>query len=159
MKKNDHRKITDLLAMLVFGIFAVCVAMVLLTGAGAYKKLTDRGTAAYEHRVAVRYLTTRFHQAPAVQVEEFCGLQALTIREEIDGRGYVTRVYCHDGHIRELFAAASAEVSPEDGETVLEAKDLTFDREDGLLTVQITHPDGETQQLLLWLPEWKEDAP
>lgn len=156
MKKNDHRKITDLLALLVFGVFALCVAAVLLTGAKTYKNLTERGSAVYEHRVAARYLTTRFHQAPSVQVGAFCGLQALTIREEIGGRTYLTRVYCYEGHIRELFAAESAEVSPGDGETVIEAEELTFRLDGQILTVEITHPDGERQQLLLSLPQWKE---
>ena len=96
MRKNDHKNLTDLLALLVFGIFALCVAAVLLTGAGAYKKLTDRGTESYDKSMAVRYLTTRFHQAPRVQVEDFSGLQAMTVREEIGGRVYKVSHYLRE---------------------------------------------------------------
>lgn len=159
MKRNDHRKMTDLLALLVFGVFALCVAAVLLTGAKTYKNLTERGSAAYEHRVAARYLTTRFHQASVVQVEDFCGLQAMTVWEEINGKTYLTRVYCYEGHIRELFSAESTAVSPGDGEIVTEAEGLTFAQDGDILTVEITHPDGTAQQLLLALPQWKEAAP
>lgn len=159
MRKNDHKNLTDLLALLVFGIFALCVAAVLLTGAGAYKKLTDRGTDSYEKSMAVRYLTTRFHQAPRVQVEEFSGLQAMTVREEIGGRVYVTRVYCYDGYIRELFAAESTQVHPGDGEILLAAENLDFSVVDEILTVEIAHSDGDVQQLYLWLPQWKEVSP
>lgn len=159
MRKNDHRNITDLLALAVFGIFALCVAAVLLTGAGAYRNLTDRGTDSYEQRVAVRYLTTRFHQAPNVQIEDFCGLQSMTVREEIDGRVYVTRVYCQDGYIRELFAGENVDVSPEDGEILLEAESLAFSVNDDILTVEIGHHGGGTQTLSLWLPGWKEVSP
>ena len=159
MRKNDHRNLTDLLALLVFGIFALCVAAVLLTGAGAYKKLTDRGTDSYGKRVAVRYLTTRFHQAPNVCLEDFSGVQAMTVREEIGGRTYVTRVYCYDGHIRELFAAESAAVSPDDGEILFAAEELSFSVAEEMMTVEIVHPDGVEQQLFLWLPDWKEAAP
>ena len=159
MRKNDHRNLTDLLALLVFVIFALCVAAVLLTGAAAYKKLTDRGTDSYEKRVAVRYLTTRFHQASNVCLEDFCGLQTMTVREEIGGRTYVTRVYCYDGHIRELFAAESTVVSPGDGEILFEAEDLLFSVDEQMMTVEIVHPDGAEQQLFLWLPDWKEAAP
>lgn len=158
MRNNGHRKMTQLMALLVFGLFALCVAAVLLMGGRTYQTLTRRDTAANSHRVAVRYLTTRFQQAPAVQVEDFCGLQALTAREEIDGRVYLTRVYCHEGTIRELFVAESAQVSPNDGEIVLEADGLSFSREDQLLTVEIAHPDGTCQRLLLALPKWKEGA-
>lgn len=156
MKNNGHRKITDLLALLVFGIFALCVAAVLLMGARTYNTLTGRGSEVYERRVTARYLTTRFHQAEAVQVEDFCGYSAMTIREEISGKTYLTRVYCHEGSIRELFAAESTEVFPEDGEIVMEAESLTFSLEDQLLSVEITHADGSVERLLLALPEWKE---
>ena len=145
--------------MLVFGVFALCVAAVLLTGGKTYQTLTQRGSMAHSRRVAVRYLTTRFQQAPTVRVEDFCGLQALTAREEIGGKTYLTRVYCHEGTVRELFSAENAQVAPEDGEIVLEAEKLTFSQEDRLLTVEITHPDGSCQYLLLALPEWKEVSP
>lgn len=156
MKNNGHRKITQLLALLVFGVFALCVAAVLLTGAQTYQTLTQRGSRANSQRIAVRYITTRFQQAPEVRVEDFCGLQALTVREEIDGKVYLTRVYCHEGTVRELFSAEHAQVGPKDGEAVLEAEKLAFSVENGLLTAQITHGDGTLQELLLALPEWKE---
>lgn len=159
MKNNDHRNITDLLALAVFGIFALCVAAVLLTGATVYRGLTEHGADSYEQRVAARYITTRFHQAPAVQIEDFCGLQAMTVREEIGDRVYVTRVYCHDGYIRELFAAEHAAVVPDDGEILLAAEELAFSVDEELLTVLVSHQSGEIQQMLLWLPEWKEAAP
>ena len=156
MKNNGHTNITQLLALLVFGVFALCVAAVLLMGGRAYQTLTQRGSEAHSQRVAVRYLTTRFQQAPAARVEDFCGLEALTIREEIHGKIYITRVYCHEGTIRELFSAEQAQVLPGDGEIVLEADQLTFSQDEQLLTVEITHPDGCVQQILLALPEWKE---
>lgn len=159
MKKNQYRKMTDILALTVFGVFALCVAAVLLTSAKVYQKLTDQATESYEHRVAQRYLTTRFHQSPHVHLEDFEGLQTMTIREEIDGRAYVTRVYCHEGYIRELFAAESAAVSPDDGEIILAAENLTFSVDGELMSVVITHPDRKTQELFLWLPAWKGAAP
>lgn len=156
MKGTEYRKTTDLLALLVFGVFALCVAAVLLTGAKTYRTLTDRAEESHAHRVVVRYLTTRFHQAPRVQVEDFCGLQALVIPEEIDGRTYLTRVYCYEGQLRELFSGEDTAVAPGDGEVVLALRGLTFSVGEGILWVEITHLDGEMQRLLLNLPEWKE---
>ena len=159
MKKNDHRSITGFALLLVFGLFALCMTALLLTGIRVYGNLTDRAAQSHGCRTAARYLTTRFHQAPNVQLGEFSGLQAMTIREEIGGRTYVTRVYCHEGHIRELFAAESAQAFPGDGEIILPAEELTFTADGQLLTVEITHPDGEVQRLYLCLPDWKEEAP
>ena len=159
MKNNTHRKLTQLLGLLVFALFAVCVAAVLLSGVKSYQTLTRRGAMAHEQRVAVRYLTTRFRQAPSVRVEDFCGLQTLTIREEIQGKTYLTRVYCYEGSIRELFSGESAKVTPKDGEEVLAAQELSFSQEGRQLAVEIVHPDGATHTLVLALPEWKEDTP
>ena len=159
MKKIDHRSITGFASLLVFGLFALCIAALLMAGVGVYGKLTDRAAQSHGYRTAARYLTTRFHHAPNVQIGEFSGLQALTVREEIGGRAYVTRVYCHDGHIRELFAAESTQALPGDGEIILPAEQLTFAADGQLLTVEITHTDGEVQKLYLWLPGWKEAAP
>ena len=156
MKHNGHRKITELLGLLVFGLFALCVASVLLMGSKTYQVLTQRANEASSHRVAVRYLATRFHQAPEVVLEDFCGLQTLTIREEIHGKVYLTRVYCYEGTVRELFSGEKAQVTPADGEIVLEAEKLTFIQTGSLLTAEITYPDGNSQQVLLALPEWKE---
>ena len=48
-----------LAALLLFGLFAFCVLAVLLTGAGAYRRLTARDQAAYEWRSCTQYIATR----------------------------------------------------------------------------------------------------
>ena len=159
MDNKGHRKITDLLALLVFAVFALCVAAVLLLSARTYNTLTQRGSRTYEHRIAARYLTTRFQQAESVYPEDFCGLSAMTVRDEINGRNYLTRVYLYEGTVRELFSGENAAVSPGDGEIVMEAQALSFQVQDGLLTAQITLDDGTVERILLWLPKWKEAAP
>lgn len=160
MKNSLYQgKITELLALLVFGIFALCTALVLLTGAGIYRDLTHRGSENFESRTAAQYISTRVRQAGTVSVENFGGTEALTLREIIDGESYVTRVYCYDGGIRELFALENAGVSPENGEVILPAADVAFFLADGLLNVQITHSDGTGQELFLFVPLGKAVGP
>jgi len=160
MKRNaDHRKTTGLLTLLVFGIFALCLGAVLLTGAKVYRNLTRRDSIAHDHRIAVRYLTTRLRQAPEVTVEDFGGVDALTIREDFGGKTYLTRVYFYDGFIRELFSGETAALSPEDGQKILEAEGLYVSLDGNLLTVDITTADGLSQRLLLTHATWKEALP
>lgn len=144
-----HNKTTSLLTLAVFGVFALCLAAVLLMGAGTYRNLVQQGEEAHRYRIAARYVTTRFHLGMEIKIEDFYGLQAMTVREELGGRTYLTRVYCHEGSIRELFSGEQAAVSPGDGEIVLEAESLTFQQEENLLRVCILHTDGHEQQLLL----------
>lgn len=133
----EHRtsRTTGLLALLVFLLFALCVLLVLLTGAGVYRGLVRRGEESFAQRTTVQYLATRVRQARTVTVQDFHGCKALVIPETIDGDTYLTRVYCHDGWLWELFSTDTADLSPEDGERVLEAEDLQFHLEGTLLTV------------------------
>lgn len=141
-----QRKITDLLALLVFAVFALCILLVLLTGAGAYRNLVRQGQTQYHSRTALQYLSTRVRQAESVALEDFEGCEALACRERVGEKTYVTRVYCFDGWLRELFCAEMAQLSPEDGEKVLEADRISFQLETDLLTVQT---DGGKLTLLL----------
>ena len=134
----EHKtsRTTGLLALLVFLLFALCLLLVLLTGAGVYRGLVRRGEERYAARTTVQYIATRVRQAGDVAVEEFGGCKALVFPETIDGERYLTRVYCHEGWLMELFSTGTAELSPEDGERVLEAEDLQVQLEGNLLTVR-----------------------
>lgn len=151
---QKFHKLTDLMALLVFAVFAVCILLVLLTGADVYRNLADSGQAQYNRRTAARYITTRVRQADtagAVSVEDFEGEDALVLRETVNGRTYLTRVYCYGGFLRELFTAEDGSFSPEDGEKLLEAESFSVTREGRLLHAQITLPEGSTQSLTLFL--------
>ena len=51
MKKRPIRhQIDGLIALLLFGVFSVCILAVLLTGADAYRRLTDRDQAALDRK-------------------------------------------------------------------------------------------------------------
>ena len=73
-KEQENSKITGLMALLVFAVFAVCVLGVLLTGAGVYKRLVGSGAEDYSRRTAAQYVTTRVRQADragSVGLEDF----------------------------------------------------------------------------------------
>ncbi len=154
MKQNSPKtKLTDLAALVVFGVFALCLLLLLLTGADVYGRLVDRGQSSHTRRTAVQYLATRVHQAeqPAVTVEDFCGLDALALGETINGRGYVTLVYCYEGWLWELFAAEGGDFSPEDGQRLTEAEKLSLKLEDGLLSGTLHFADGTSEEIFLYL--------
>jgi len=157
VKKTRHQ-IDGAFVLLLFGIFAVCVLMVLLTGAGSYQRLTERDSASYSRRTAVQYVAAKVRGADAagcVTVSDFAGDadggDTLFLKETVDGADYCTRIYYDDGYIRELFTAADAAVSPEDGEKVLAARGLSFSAADGRLTVTATDENGAVTSLTLAL--------
>ena len=146
-ERNGKFSIDGVLALVLFGIFALCVLAVLLLGARAYQRLTERGQESYQERTAAQYIVTRVRQADnkgAVSLGSVGSVEALELTEYIDGTAYVTRVYCYDGYICELFSASTLEFQPADGERILSAQSVDFTLEDGLLTAEITGEDGKT---------------
>ena len=142
------------MALLLFGVFAVCLMVVLLTGADSYQRLTERDQAASDSRTCAQYLATRVRQADedqAVAVEQFGGSDALCFRQSIVGEEYVTRIYVHDGWLMELFSPAWAELEPADGERIMSARSLEAEEQDGLLRLSVAPEDGEAVEVLLSL--------
>ena len=144
--KKKFTKMTDLPTLLVFTVFAVCVLMVLLYGARVYGQLAQQGEESFRLRTAAQYLRTRVWQAEVVSITDFDGCDALTLKETIDGTDYLTRVYCHEGFLRELFCAESASLSPEDGEKILSLESLKMELDGDLLVLK-----AENCRLLLQL--------
>ena len=141
--KKKREAITRLGALLVLAVFVLCVLLVLLTGADLYRELVEKGERSFLRRTASQYLTTRVRQAGSVEIGSFDGCEALVLEEE----GAVTKVYCYDGWLRELYALPGGAFSAGDGEKVLEAEEFSVTQEENLLTLTL---DGDV--LYLWLP-------
>jgi type II secretory pathway component PulJ len=142
-----------LLALLLFAVFAVCVLSVLLTGADAYQRLTERDQASFQARTAAQYIATRVRQADkqgGLSVQTFGDGNALVLSEELEGETYLTWVYCYDGSLRELFTAAGNDLPPESGEKVLSADALRLELDGSRLTAQVLE-DGAWQTVTLYL--------
>lgn len=130
LRQKNH--MSGLLALLLFGVFAVCILSVLLMGADAYQHLTERDDASYDRRTAAQYIAAKVRQADTLG-RVFPGSfddsdpdaqSTLFLTEEIDGETYATRIYYYDGYIRELFGRADESFAKADGEKVLEAGDF-----------------------------------
>lgn len=152
MKRKKY--LYAVLVLCLFFVFAGCIMAVLLSGAEVYQKIVARDQEAYQQRTAVQYISNRVRQVPGpgrVTVESFSGLNCLCIRESIEGTEYVTRIYCFDGWMRELFTGTAGSFSGEDGEKVLPAQALSFVLEGSLLRAELTEPEGGVTRWALTL--------
>lgn len=153
-ERSGKRSISGIAAALVLCLFAIMILSVLLSGAGAYQRLTARGRESYDSRSCAQYVATKLRQAPSAEsvgLRSFGGSDCLCITEEIDGEEYVTRVYCHDGWIMELFTLAEGEFAPEDGEKILEAASLELSLENNILRAEIIDGSGAGSEIFLSL--------
>lgn len=158
-KRTIEHHLDGLIALLLFGVFAACVLTVLLTGADAYQRLTERDRETFNRRTCVQYVTSRVRQSDRqglISVSDFGGESALVLMDP--GGDYVTRIYCHEGYLMELYTDVLSDMAPEDGETVLEAQAVEFSLEGGLLTVTAVDAGGTTSTLKLSLRSGEEAA-
>ena len=160
--RSGKRSISGLAALILLGVFAAGILTVLLTGASAYKDLTERDAMSYDSRTCVQYLTTKVRQAPApgaVVLSDFGDGDSLLIREEIDGNEYWTQIYCHNGWMMELFTLANAGLAPEDGEKILPVQSMNMERSGDLLQLDILDGNGTENTVLLTLRGGEGAAP
>ena len=161
-ERSGKRSISGLSALILLGVFAVGILSVLLGGAHAYKRLTQRDAVSYDSRTCVQYLATKVRQAPApdaVVLSRFGEGDCLRICEQVAGCEYWTQVYCHDGWMMELFTAADAGLLPEDGEKILPLRGLEMERSGDLLRLEIVDGNGTENTILLNLRGGKGAAP
>lgn len=154
MNKTSGSKnsISGLAALLVFGIFAVCVLLVLLQGANTYQKIHARGQESFAERTSMQFLAAKIRQADGpVMLTSFGDGEALLFNEEVNGENYTTWIYTYDGWLREYFGPAGDEPMPELGEPVLEAGALSMNLEDDLLRILLEDEHGESHELQLYL--------
>ena len=159
-EKHNQSNLTALAPLLIFLIFTICILTVLLTGADIYKKISLRDHNSFQRRTTVQYLTTRIRQSDAegmIFAGDFNAESVtdtgdtLFLKEEINGRTFFTRIYCHGGYLYELFSEAGLETSKQYGEKILKVNALSFTIRGNLLYVEITHADSVTETLILQL--------
>lgn len=149
---TKERSLSTLAALLTFALFAIGILSVLLGGANVYQRLNQRDQNSYDSRTCAQYIATKLRQAPspgAVAVAPFGDGDGLFITETIGDCAYLTRVYCHDGWLMELFTVVGGEFSPEDGEKILPLRTLSLTRDGSLVSVQLTDLDNTSQRLTL----------
>lgn len=154
MKKGNSTQTGKILTLVLFAVLAVCMILVLMTGAGVYKRLTARGKQSYETRTAPLYIATKVRQADCVggvTTEHSNGTDILRLNEWIDGSCYVTRIYCYEGYVRELFAAETVPFDPTAGERIAPAQKVSFSLEEGNLSIVVRQVNGTVSEQRLTL--------
>ena len=158
---KNARSLSTVAALLLLAVFAVGVLSVLLSGAESYRRLTRQDQADFDSRTCAQYLASKIRQAPSpesIEISDLQGVVVLQIAEKIDGEQYLTRIYCYEGWLMELYSFAQGDFSPEDGEKILPASDLQLTRQKDLLTVEFLDSSAEPVLLRLSVRGWEDAA-
>ena len=138
--------------MLTFVLFAISILFVLLNGAGVYRRLTQRDQFSYDSRTCAQYVATKMRQAPspaAISTDTFGTVDSLRISQDIEGLEFVTRIYCYENWLMEIFTLADGDFFPEDGEKILPLSSLSVSQDGSVFSFILTDTEGNTQHLTI----------
>lgn len=144
--------INGLLVFLIYGMFALFALFLVVIGARVYKSVVTVGDSNAAMRTGFCYISNkvRMNGDGSVRLDERDGLSVLTLRSEISGAEYETRIYYSDGVLWEQFSPAGMGFDPADGEKIVALP--AFSMEDdgaGSLCLSATAPDGLSRSMRL----------
>ena len=139
LKATRGQRMDTVFVLIIFSIFAISVLIVLMLGAGIYRRISDISHDGADERTVLSYIWTKtknFNEADMLSVTGFHGENALAINEVLGGTEYQTLVYHHDGWLCELFTEKGLGLSPQDGVRVMRLESISFESlEHGLIRV------------------------
>ena len=139
--------------------FALLSLVVVVVGARSYRMINATAEQAFVSRTGMSYLVGKVRGADAagqIVIREEGGMDVLTLGQTIDGARYVTYIYCDGTSVREYFARDDIAFSPDFGETIFDASNLTLSLDGGLLTIMIVDDGGEWHTSSVYLQAAKE---
>lgn len=139
-----------LFTMILFLVFVLCALFTVLIGGKVYENINRRIQENYSGQVVLNYVANKVRQgdmAGSVTVKTVENTQVLELKQEMDGKNYVTWIYYRDGAVRELFTNEGSGLGLKDGLEIMECRELLFTEEDSVLEIQVI--GAETNSLFL----------
>ena len=136
-----NSRLSSLLALLPAALFAVMLLCSVSAAASAFSRISHRDDTSYTLRTAAGFISTKLALRPSENppdIEPFGSCTALCISEEYGKERYITRIYCYNGSLCELFTPDIEGFSPEDGQETVRLDSLEFSLENGLLRIVLT---------------------
>ena len=156
MKNPSKHTLHTILPLLVLSLFAICAFTVLLFGAQNYKELTHRDDSSYTQRTAIGYISGKIRQTASkekITVEAFGDGDCLCLPSTYENEEYITRLYCLDGNLCELFTPADIKLDACDGETILPLQDMAGSIDGGMLKITLIYSQGDSAPLRFYVGE------
>ena len=126
MNNRHSHGIFLLVLYLTFAIFTLALTV---TAASVYENISSGMEENHSVRTALSYISTKMRQADDVKIEN-----GQIIIDEDD---CVSRIYCHDGSLKEYFGEADAEFEAEYGDVIISADSFEAREENGDICIEI----------------------
>lgn len=134
--------------IVLFFTFAILALMIMLFAADSYEDKAKTSVRNNSCSTAVLYVTEKIHANDSkgcISVGSFDGCQALIIKDNSE-KGYVTYIYSADGALKELYAKSGSGATAASGIDIVDLKDFSISKSDGIIHIQCTGNDGTTEK-------------
>jgi len=138
--------------------FALLSLVVVIAGARSYRMINATAEKAYISRTGLSYLTGKVRsadEAGMVGVRNENGVDVLTLGGVYGEERYNTYIYCDGSNVCEYFAKVDLPFSPDLGEAVFAAAQLSCLEDGGLLTITLADGAGQTYSAAVFLQSAK----
>ena len=157
-RSAEQHGMQGVFVFVLLGLFALMSTLMVLLGAQMYRSTVAHAQANNAKRVLSAYLRSMVRAqdgAQTVELQEYDGVMALALYEDIGSDRYVTWIYQYDGYLREQFTSDGYDFDPEDGTPITPAHSFDPELGDGLLTVRATNERDEASvvQVALRCPQ------
>jgi hypothetical protein len=135
----------------LLGVFALAALSVAVMGANVYAHNAQKMENNFDTRTSLIYIAQKVRQCPgeAFTVEQIDGNDALVLHEVYNGVQYDSWIYVYDGQLKELMISSDTAPVPQDGQSIMELKEMHIDSGTNSVTIHITNMDGEQNSLTL----------
>lgn len=128
-------------------LFAFCSLALALMGGRAYKSIQANIDSGYGTTVAASYLRTKLSQnnlPGSIRLTQENGVEVLSLSTTQNESSYLTRIYMHEGQLKESFLPEGSAFQPAGGVPIAMVNECTFalDEETKLFTANMRNGDG-----------------
>ena len=153
MIKTKKYKVDILVVLCLFIFFTISLSCLLLGSVKKYKSITSKSDKNFHIRTSALYISNKIkfaNENENIYIDKFNGLDAICFKETIDDVEYVTRIYCYEGYLMELFSEKDNTLEPIAGERITSLKSISIEniRAD-LIKVTLESNDGENNTLIV----------
>jgi len=150
MSKRRNTWIANYVSMLALLCIFIIGSLVLMNvGVHVYKNIVENNAENFRLRASLSYMATKVRQydtADTISVQEENGVPMLVFQEDLDGTKYLTRIYCYEGNMMELFQEEGLEHDLNDGFEIMELDDLYIEQQGN--QILLTAIDGGEKETL-----------
>jgi len=154
------RMISQAFVFLLLGVFAVFSTLMVLLGAQLYRSIVAQTEIHSERRILCSYIANAArgsNAADVIRVENCDGIDVLVFCRDEDGEDYETKIYCHEGMLKELYLSADQSFDPEYGEAICRAEAFRPEIDGRELRLYVEDAQGEARTIRMALTCMRED--